>query len=477
MQTEDGKQYVITNQSQNQKQSQIGLILGLLEEGNRNKRWLVKEIKRQGLDILHSASDKEMNSYEILNRCPEEIITKLLQTLRGDDIAIPDGIQTKTYHWFFSDIVGGSNPAIRTKDQVRKIVILNDMISASDVFKKRDQKSTIILPTGDGMAIGFADSPEQPVLLSIDIHKALSKYNQSKRGWGKLLLRIGIESGPVYFVKDLEKRDGVWGPGIILTRRIMDLAGDMQIYLGSRSAQELVRANPDYKKMLHFVENFETAYGEKIPLYNMYWEDFGVKNAVKKKEPVKIKTAESSFAFEKMSLEIEVTDYKKMTAHHTWVWNLVNVSKETKSEVFYYINGQIPKKFGSLNIRITDLKDGKKLKIAKISLDRPLRKEFFVALRKQVKPRGNLSLKMEFDWEMPDRMLTYKFPSSVKKFSYVCRLPKQMDVKSTILKTDVDTGQKIHVTPPPVVKMQKENTVISWEKSSIRPREAYQFRW
>ena len=456
----------------------IGLILGLLEEGNRDKRWLLKEIKKRPNDSLELDGQnlEKMSVYDLLNCCRDQFLTNLVQILKGNDISIPEGIATRTYHWFFSDIVGGSNPKIRTKDQVMKIVILNDIITKSQTFQKRDPSSTIILPTGDGMAIGFSESPEQPVLLTIEIHKAMASYNHSKKGWGKLLLRIGIESGPVYFVKDLEGKDGVWGPGIILTRRIMDLAGDMQIYLGSRAAEELVKINQNYKQMLHYVQTFETNYGEKIPLYNFYGKEFGSKEAPKKKEEHTTKTGnEANFAFNNFLMEIDIKN-EKMAAHHSWTWDLVNISKETKSQVFYFLDGQVPKKFGKLNIKITDLRTGKKLQIGK-SLDRPLRKEFFVALQKPVKPKGTVKLKLDFDWEMPERMFVYRFSANVKKFNYSCTIPSKVDVKSTILKVDVDSNLKVHVKPPPVVKMQKHDTIISWEKSSIKPREAYQFKW
>src|SRR5438309_6250241 len=174
------------------------MVLGILEETNRNKDWIFQEIKKHGLKFPIKST---MNGYEMLSCCSSDFIDSLLHTLRGDDILSPKGVQIKIYHWFFSDIVAGSNPSIPTKAQVQKIVALNELIAQTRVFKERKPSATIILPTGDGMAIGFGDSPEKPLLLSIEIYKALLQYNKSKRGKDKLLLRIGIESGPVYFVK------------------------------------------------------------------------------------------------------------------------------------------------------------------------------------------------------------------------------------------------------------------------------------
>ncbi len=177
-----------------------------------------------------------MNSFQVLNFCPQEFLDDCLKTLKAKDIDDIGDINsfTKTYHWFFTDIVAGSNPTIPSKEQARKVVVLNELIGRTETFKKRDPNSTVILPTGDGMAIGFSDSPEYPLRLSIQLHKLLNEYNKARRSKKeKVLLRIGIDIGPVYVIKDLNGQDNVWGPGIILTRRVMDLAGDMNIFASS----------------------------------------------------------------------------------------------------------------------------------------------------------------------------------------------------------------------------------------------------
>ena len=80
---------------------------------------------------------------------------------------------TTTYHWFFTDIVASSDPDVSTNEQARKIIALNKLIEEIEVFRQRDPSSTLILPTGDGMAIGFKDSAEKPMLLAIQLHKFL----------------------------------------------------------------------------------------------------------------------------------------------------------------------------------------------------------------------------------------------------------------------------------------------------------------
>src|SRR3990170_7786277 len=165
------------------KLSQIAEILGLIDETNRGKQWLVDQLKKHKIVIKNT-----INNYEILKECPDDFLSQMLRSLKGEDIAGFEDIKTmtKTYHWFFTDIVAGSNPTIPTKSQVKKIVVLNELIGRTETFRKHDPKSTVILPTGDGMAIGFSDSAEKPLRLAVEIHKALSRYNETKRGKEKL---------------------------------------------------------------------------------------------------------------------------------------------------------------------------------------------------------------------------------------------------------------------------------------------------
>lgn len=460
-----------------EKIRQIGEIIGLLEETNRGIDWLVHEMEKWGLVIPH---ESKMGQYDLLNSCSSGFISRLSDYLKGNDIASPDEVLLKIYFWFFSDIVAGSNPRIPTKAQVSKIIALNELILRTHVFQKRDPDSTIILPTGDGQAIGFADDPIKPLELAIELDKLLKVYNKPKRGKEKLLLRIGIESGPVYFVTDLNGKENVWGPGIMLTRSIMDLAGDEQIYVGNKIAEEIVKTHPDYKDVFHHVSAYTTKYGEKITLYNAYGEGFGNKASQVKQKKIdhahRTVKASHNFSFNAINLSLNVVDAKTMMVHHVFDWDLVNISKEEKSKILYILDGQTPKNFDKLGIKITG--DNKReLKIGDVLVDKPYRKEFYVIPHKPVIPKQGIRLRLEYDWEEPDRVFNYKFLSGVKKFRYTCTLPKQFDHKNRILKIDSGTGYRIHASPPSVVKHLKDKTMITWEKSNVKNQDAYQFYW
>ncbi|MGH9999536.1 MAG: hypothetical protein ACRD90_06720, partial [Nitrosopumilaceae archaeon] len=261
-----------------QKITEMAEILAILNDTNRGKDWLLQEVKKHH---LKSYVKPAMNSFEMLKILPDDFVTKLLKSLRGDDIEGFEDVQTltKMFHWFFTDIVAGSNPKIPAKDQVRKIVVLNELISRTEIFRKKDPESTVILPTGDGMAIGFSDSAEKPIRLAIELHKFLNRYNELRSGVEKLLIRVGVDMGPVYVVKDLNGKDNVWGPGIILTRRVMDLAGDMNIFASARIAEDTRKLSAYYQEIIHPIGDYHIKHGEELQLYNIYGKDFGNKVA------------------------------------------------------------------------------------------------------------------------------------------------------------------------------------------------------
>jgi len=111
-----------TNNHDPNKIAKVAEIISLLEEAQKTKDWIFQQIKSKH---LHLPVKRSMNSFQVLNFCPEEFLSDLLKTLKAKDIDDIGDINsiTKTYHWFFTDIVAGSNPTIPSKEQARKVVI------------------------------------------------------------------------------------------------------------------------------------------------------------------------------------------------------------------------------------------------------------------------------------------------------------------------------------------------------------------
>lgn len=191
----------------------------------------------------------------------------------------PSVVMTSTF--FFIDIVGLSSPILSVRKQIEKIEVLNNFILACDAFKKNYERK--ILPTGDGMAIGFTFNPEAPIELGIQLHIKLNEYNENKNDESSIDTRIGIASGPVFIVNDINNNQNIWGPGIIFARRIMDIGDDKHILIDGSLAESLIILDDKYNDILHYIGDYPIKHGQLIRLYSAYdGKNFGNRNIPKK---------------------------------------------------------------------------------------------------------------------------------------------------------------------------------------------------
>jgi KaiC/GvpD/RAD55 family RecA-like ATPase/class 3 adenylate cyclase len=202
---------------------------------------------------------------------------KKLLGVYGSNIAefgLSEGVINANF--FFIDIVGLSDPSLSVRKQMEKIERLNNLINSCDAFKKVAEKK-IILPTGDGMAIGFMLNPELPLQLSMQLHKELYKYNHSKKISEEDIIgvRIGLATGPVFIVSDINSNQNIWGPGIILARRVMDLGDSGHILIADILAEQLIALKDEYRVIIKPVGNYQIKHGQTIKMYSAYSQEFG----------------------------------------------------------------------------------------------------------------------------------------------------------------------------------------------------------
>jgi len=180
----------------------------------------------------------------------------------------PSGVIDAAF--FFVDVVGLSDPALSVRRQIEKIEALNDMIGHCDTFKKASDKR--VLPTGDGMAIGFMLSPESPLQLAIELHQALKRYNTHTniQDGSFLDVRIGLASGSVFIVNDVNSNQNIWGPGIIFARRVMDVGDGGHILLAGPLAESLLALDDKYRSIVNLLGDFQVKHGQIIKIYSAY---------------------------------------------------------------------------------------------------------------------------------------------------------------------------------------------------------------
>src|SRR5260370_4216911 len=148
-------------------------------------------------------------------------------------------IQLEIAHVLFTDIVGYSKLSIN--DQHAAVEELNRIVRASDQFQRAEAASRLIrIPTGDGMALVFYTSPEAPAQCAVEISRALKEHP-------RLQLRMGIHSGPVGGVVDVNERANLAGAGSNMAKRVMDCGDAGHILLSKHVAEDL----EEYQRCRH----------------------------------------------------------------------------------------------------------------------------------------------------------------------------------------------------------------------------------
>lgn len=186
------------------------------------------------------------------------------------DVGLPDVINA---HFFFIDVVGLSDPSLSVKSQMAKIDTLNRLIKSCNTYQTKGKK--IIMPTGDGMVIVFLLNPELPLRLSIELHQQIYQYNQDKKPEERIGVRIGLNSGSVFISNDINDNKNLWGPGIVIARRIMDIGDDSHILISDRLAEELISLTDEYKTIIKPLSDYTIKHGQTIKVYSAYSKDFG----------------------------------------------------------------------------------------------------------------------------------------------------------------------------------------------------------
>src|SRR5881409_4401033 len=175
-------------------------------------------------------------------------------------------IELEIAHVLFLDIVGYSKLSVN--EQHARIGELNEVVRLSEQFRKAEAANRILkIPTGDGMALVFYKSPEEPAQCAVEISRAL-KGNQ------RLQIRMGIHSGPVSGVVDVNERTNVAGAGINMAQRVMD-CGDAGHILLSRHVAEDLEEYDQWRPMLHDLGTCEVKHGVRIGIANLYDNETG----------------------------------------------------------------------------------------------------------------------------------------------------------------------------------------------------------
>jgi adenylate cyclase len=169
-------------------------------------------------------------------------------------------------HVLFVDIVGYTKLLIH--EQLQHLETLREIVRGTESFQAAQATGKLLrLPTGDGGALVFRTSPEEPVKCALEIANALKEHPEMR-------VRMGIHSGPIKEVTDLSEQGNIAGAGINVAQRVMDCGDAGHILLSKRVADDLEQS-AQWRPLLHNAGNFEVKHGVTLELFNIYSDEIG----------------------------------------------------------------------------------------------------------------------------------------------------------------------------------------------------------
>src|SRR5213592_590069 len=175
-------------------------------------------------------------------------------------------IELEIAHVLFIDIVGYSKLSIN--EQRAAVDELNEVVRVSEQFQKAEAGARLIkIPTGDGMALVFYTSPEAPAQCAVEISRILKERP-------RLQLRMGVHSGPVSGVIDVNGHGNLAGAGLNMAQRVMDCGDAGHILLSKRVADDLGEYE-HWRPLLHELGECEVKHGMRLSIVNLHADQVG----------------------------------------------------------------------------------------------------------------------------------------------------------------------------------------------------------
>jgi TolB-like protein/class 3 adenylate cyclase len=178
----------------------------------------------------------------------------------------PADVKLEIGHVLFIDVVGYSK--LLMNEQRERLQVLNEIVRSTARFRTSDASEMLVrIPTGDGMALIFRDSLESPVQCALEISHIIKRHPE-------IQVRMGIHSGPVSEVTDVNQRANIAGAGINVAKRVMDCGDAGHILLSRRVADDLEHY-ARWQALLHDLGECEVKHGAKIYVVNLFDENVG----------------------------------------------------------------------------------------------------------------------------------------------------------------------------------------------------------
>jgi len=177
----------------------------------------------------------------------------------------PD-LKLEIAHLLLIDVVGYSK--LLVNEQIELLQELNQIVRGTESFRAAEASDKLIrVPTGDGMALLFFHSPEEPVRCALEISRTLKDHS-------RIQLRMGVHSGPVNRVTDVNDKTNIAGSGINVAQRVLDCGDAGHILLSAHVAEDLAQYR-HWQPCLHDLGECEVKHGLHLHLFSLYKDGLG----------------------------------------------------------------------------------------------------------------------------------------------------------------------------------------------------------
>src|SRR6059036_3726335 len=196
----------------------------------------------------------------------ESLETEPAQTEEDKSVEPKSDLEFEIAHLLLIDVAGYSK--LSNNEQIELLQELNQIVRSTECFRSAEASGKLNrVPTGDWMALLFFRSPEEPVRCALEISGALRDHPHIR-------LRMGVHSGPVNRITDVNDKTNFAGSGINLAQRVLDCGDAGHILLSAHVAEDLAQYRP-WQPYLQDLGECEVKHGLRLHLFNLYKENLG----------------------------------------------------------------------------------------------------------------------------------------------------------------------------------------------------------
>ena len=387
-------------------------------------------------------------------------------------------------NFFFVDGIGLSDPMMSTKTQLKKIEALHNCVRNCKTYFETPSEQVLKIPTGDGMCLGFLQGIDRPIRLAMEMQEKLEKYNKGKIPSEIIQVRIGIHSGNCFTFTDIDGNQNVWGPGIIIAKRIMDLGETGHILLSRRITEDLFELSDEYSSFIKPIGDYELKHNISLLVYSAYGEDFGnpytpqsglVQHSRLKEENSRL---QNTTMYQHVIARLDVIDDDSMLIHHKRTYQIKNLTDDPIKYVLHGIATDVEKKsINDLNLRTFD-DSGKQMRISSINLDKPFCKEFSTEFETPItKDDSNRRYTLEYDVEEPERFFENAFQVNCKRFDLEFSFKNNSKIMPVLFEVNQETEQKRESQARKNIAEYDGHVKITWTFEDMVKGRAIRLEW